>query len=101
MTDRRKFLGAIAALSAGAALPIDESPRRRLLDQLKASIASCSMPLIRMADGLRHARTYLDAWREAYGVGNGTSASLSRFTPGPTPWDCRTRCGRNIDSARR
>src|SRR5881396_3503493 len=36
MTDRRKFLGAIAALSAGAALPLDEGPASDAwLDQLK------------------------------------------------------------------
>ena len=74
MTDRRKFLGAIAALSAGAALPIDESPAPPVsdawLDQLKGKHRQLfDAPDPDGGTVLRHARTYLDAWREAYGVG--------------------------------
>jgi len=75
MTDRRGFVSAIAALSVGAALgpppaPQAESPASDAwLDRLKGKhrqLFDAPEP-----DGgavLRHARNYLDTWREAYGV---------------------------------
>src|SRR6267378_5097149 len=75
MTDRRGFITAIAALSAGATLGTaaesSASPASDAwLDQLKGKhrqLFDAPDP-----DGgtiLRHVRNYLDAWREAYGVG--------------------------------
>ena len=80
MTDRRGFLSAVALLGAGAALAPDgavrpppassASPSDAWLDQLKGKhrqLFDAPDP-----DGgtiLRHVRTYLDTWQEAYGVG--------------------------------
>ena len=73
MTDRREFLGAVAALSAGAALRIDDSPAPASdawLDQLKGKHRQLfDAPDPDGGTVLRHVRNYLDAWREAYGVG--------------------------------
>ena len=76
MSDRREFLGAIAALSAGAALRIDDSPAPPApasdawLDQLKGKHRQLfDAPDPDGGTVLRHVRNYLDAWREAYGVG--------------------------------
>ena len=75
MTDRRSFITAMAALSAGASLataaePSSKSPATDAwLDQLKGKhkqLFDAPDP-----DGgtlLRHARGYLDGWRDAYGV---------------------------------
>ena len=78
-TDRRAFLGTIAALSAGAALRIDDSPASpstpapasdAWLDQLKGKHRQLfDAPDPDGGTVLRHVRNYLDAWREAYGVG--------------------------------
>lgn len=77
MTDRRSFITAMAALSAGASLapaaePLPKSPSPASdawLDQLKGKhkqLFDAPDP-----DGgtlLRHSRGYLDVWRDAYGV---------------------------------
>jgi len=75
MTDRRSFITAMAALSAGATLasgaePSPQSPAPDAwLDKLKGrhkQLFDAPDP-----DGgtlLRHARGYLDVWRDAYGV---------------------------------
>ena len=77
MTDRRSFITAMAAPSAGASLPAgaEQSPKSpppasdAWLDQLKGKhkqLFDAPDP-----DGgtlLRHARGYLDVWRDAYGV---------------------------------
>ncbi|MGH7522109.1 MAG: hypothetical protein ACREMI_12620 [Gemmatimonadales bacterium] len=78
-TDRRAFLGTVAALSTGAMLPDHTFPlsgtergsggEDAWLDQLKGKhrqLFDAPDP-----DGgtiLRHVRTYLDVWRSAYGV---------------------------------
>src|SRR5215470_12428465 len=78
-TDRRTFLGTLATLSAGVALapegvvpPLLAQPASDAwLDQLKGKhrqLFDAPDP-----DGgtiLRHVRTYLDTWQEAYGVGD-------------------------------
>jgi len=73
MTDRREFLGTIAAMSAGAALRIDDSPAPASdawLDQLKGKHRQLfDAPDPDGGTVLRHVRNYLDTWREAYGVG--------------------------------
>jgi intracellular sulfur oxidation DsrE/DsrF family protein len=71
MTDRRAFLGTIAALSAGSALRIDDTPASDAwLDQLKGKHRQLfDAPDPDGGTVLRHVRNYLDTWREAYGVG--------------------------------
>ncbi len=71
MTDRRAFLGTIAALSAGSALRIDHTPASDAwLDQLKGKHRQLfDAPDPDGGTVLRHVRNYLDTWREAYGVG--------------------------------
>jgi hypothetical protein len=71
MTDRREFLGTIAALSAGAALRIDHvSASDAWLDRLKGKHRQLfDAPDPDGGTVLRHVRNYLDTWREAYGVG--------------------------------
>ncbi len=78
-TDRRSFLGTLAALSTGAALApevtgqpvLDKSASDAWLDQLKGKhrqLFDAPDP-----DGgtiLRHVRNYLDTWQEAYSVGD-------------------------------
>ena len=76
MTDRRSFITAMAALSAGATLATAEPaqspkapPQDAWLDRLKGKhkqLFDAPDP-----DGgtlLRHSRGYLDVWRDAYGV---------------------------------
>jgi len=77
MTDRRSFITAMAALSAGATLAsaAEPAPSRKApptdawLDRLKGKhkqLFDAPDP-----DGgtlLRHSRGYLDVWRDAYGV---------------------------------
>jgi intracellular sulfur oxidation DsrE/DsrF family protein len=70
MTDRRAFLGAVGTLSAGAILHIEGgSAADAWLDPLKGKhrlLFDAPEP-----DGgtvLRHARAYLDVWRDAYRV---------------------------------
>jgi intracellular sulfur oxidation DsrE/DsrF family protein len=77
MTDRRRFITAMAALSAGASLAAAAEPaqspkappRDAWLDKLKGKhkqLFDAPDP-----DGgtlLRHSRGYLDVWRDAYGV---------------------------------
>jgi len=76
MTDRREFLGAVAALSAGAALRFDDSlpPPAPASDAWLEQLKGKHRQLFDAPDPdggtvLRHVRNYLDAWREAYGVG--------------------------------
>lgn len=77
-TDRRTFLSAVAALSAGAALGPDvamrplpaDSASDDWLDQLKGKHRQLfDAPDPDGGTVLRHVRNYLDTWREAYGVG--------------------------------
>lgn len=71
MPDRRAFIGAVAALSAGIAVPsvhettIDDA----WLDPLKGKHRLLfDVPEPDGGTALRHARNYLDVWRDAYGV---------------------------------
>jgi hypothetical protein len=77
-TDRRGFVGAVAALSAGLALRAD-APVQRLfvaqqpsddwLDHLKGKHRQLfDVPEPEGGTALRHLRNYLDAWRNAFGV---------------------------------
>ena len=64
MTDRRSFLGTIAALSAASALDTDA-----WLGQLKGKHRQLfDAPDPDGGTVLRHVRSYLDIWRDAYGV---------------------------------
>lgn len=84
-TDRRGFVGAVAALGAGVALPRDARVRQHFLDEglVALEIPASDAWLKQLAgkhrqlfdapdpDGgtvLRHVRNYLDTWREAYWV---------------------------------
>jgi intracellular sulfur oxidation DsrE/DsrF family protein len=80
-TDRRSFLGTVAALSAGTMLRVSEdgSPLARRergaggedpwLDQMKGKHRQLfDAPEPDGGTVLRHVRSYLDVWREAYGV---------------------------------
>jgi intracellular sulfur oxidation DsrE/DsrF family protein len=74
MSDRRAFLGAVATLSAGAVLRIDgggtsPSPSDAWLDRLKGKHRQLfDVPEPDGGAVLRHARAYLDVWRDTYGV---------------------------------
>src|SRR6516162_4028845 len=85
MIDRRGFLGGVAVLGAGAAIPAAGGVGRHLfglaplepagpasdewLDQLKAKHRQLfDAPEPDGGTVLRHTRNYLDTWREAYGV---------------------------------
>jgi intracellular sulfur oxidation DsrE/DsrF family protein len=74
MTDRRGFVSAIAALSVGAALDphaavAEVSASDAWLDRLKGKHRQLfDAPEPEGGLVLRHARNYLDTWREAYGV---------------------------------
>lgn len=73
MLDRREFVSAVAALSAGAALgrssATDVSASDAWLDQLKGKHRQLfDAPDPDGGTVLRHVRNYLDVWREAYGV---------------------------------
>jgi intracellular sulfur oxidation DsrE/DsrF family protein len=77
--DRRTFLSAVAALSAGAVLGPDvavrplaaDSASDAWLDQLKGKHRQLfDAPDPDGGTVLRHVRTYLDTWQEAYGVGD-------------------------------
>ena len=64
MTDRRSFLSAVAALTAVSALDSDA-----WLRQLKGKHRQLfDVPDPDGGTVLRHVRSYLDIWREAYGV---------------------------------
>src|SRR5215469_1605027 len=79
--DRRGFLGGVAVLGAGAALPATTDIARHFfapagpasddwLDQLKAKHRQLfDAPDPDGGTVLRHTRNYLDTWREAYNVG--------------------------------
>ena len=64
MTDRRSFLSAVAALTAVSAIDSDA-----WLGQLKGKHRQLfDVPEPDGGTVLRHVRSYLDIWREAYGV---------------------------------
>ncbi len=77
-TDRRGFVGAVATLGAGLALPSDARVRRLFaaqqpsdawLDHLKGKHRQLfDVPEPEGGTALRHLRNYLDAWRNAFGV---------------------------------
>jgi len=83
-TDRRRFVGAVAALGAGTALTPDGSVRLFFASARAASPGRSSDEWLDQLKGkhrllfdapepdggtvLRHIRTYLDTWREAYDV---------------------------------
>jgi intracellular sulfur oxidation DsrE/DsrF family protein len=69
-TDRRSFLGTVAALSAGTMLRVPEdAPSDSWLDQMKGKHRQLfDAPEPDGGTVLRHVRSYLDVWREAYGV---------------------------------
>jgi len=76
---RRGFVGAIATLGAGMALGagsgvhpllVDQQPSDAWLDRLKGKHRQLfDVPDPEGGTVLRHVRNYLDAWRDAYGVG--------------------------------
>jgi intracellular sulfur oxidation DsrE/DsrF family protein len=78
-TDRRGFVGAVAALGAGLAVGADtrvprffapQQPSDAWLDQLKGKHRQLfDVPEPEGGTVLRHVRNYLDAWRNAFGVG--------------------------------
>src|SRR5438132_668043 len=73
MLDRRGFVSALAALSAGAALGkksvADVSPSDAWLDRLKGKHRQLfDAPDPDGGTVLRHVRNYLDVWRDTYGV---------------------------------
>ena len=74
MTDRRAFIGSVAAFGAGGLLP-PELARAEVktsdpwLDQLKGKHRQLfDAPEPDGGTVLRHSRGYLDVWRDAYGV---------------------------------
>ena len=83
-TDRRGFVGAVAALGAGVALGPDthvqrlfvaeppagaQDPSDAWLDRLKGTHRQLfDVPEPEGGTMLRHVRNYLDAWRDTYGV---------------------------------
>ena len=92
MTDRRGFITAIAALSAGAtlappSLPAAESTASDAwLDRLKGKHRQLfDAPDPDGGTVLRHTRTYLDGWREAYGVGERDVSVIVTFYARTTP----------------
>jgi len=85
-TDRRRFVGAIATLGAGVALGPDTRVHRLFVAQQPAGAAIAAsdawldhlkgkhrqlfdVPEPEGGTALRHLRNYLDAWRDAFGVG--------------------------------
>jgi len=69
-TDRRAFLGTVAALGAGAMLRLPQNRASDAwLDQLKGKHRQLfDAPDPDGGTVLRHVRSYLDVWRDAYGV---------------------------------
>src|SRR2546426_10002950 len=84
-TDRRGFVGAVAALGAGVALGANTRVQRLFVAQQPtgAPVATSDawlehlkgrhrqlfdVPEPEGGTALRHVRNYLDAWRDAYGV---------------------------------
>ena len=75
MTDRRSFITAMAALGAGASLATAAEPTQQApasdawLDKLQGQHKQLfDAPDPEGGTLLRHARGYLDVWRDAYGV---------------------------------
>jgi intracellular sulfur oxidation DsrE/DsrF family protein len=69
MTDRRTFLSTVAALSAVASLDAQTSASDTWLDRLKGKHRQLfDAPDPDGGTVLRHTRSYLDTWRDAYGV---------------------------------
>src|SRR2546426_7352756 len=75
-TDRRGFVGAVASMGAGLALGADARAQQSAsasdawLDQLKGKHRQLfDVPEPEGGTALRHLRNYLDAWRDAFGVG--------------------------------
>ncbi|OLC87504.1 MAG: hypothetical protein AUI86_06545 [Gemmatimonadetes bacterium 13_1_40CM_3_66_12] len=75
-TDRRGFVGAVASMGAGLALGADARAQQSAsasdawLDQLKGKHRQLfDVPEPEGGTALRHLRNYLDAWRNAFGVG--------------------------------
>jgi intracellular sulfur oxidation DsrE/DsrF family protein len=69
--DRRTFLSTVAALSAGTMLRVPENAggEDAWLDQMKGKHRQLfDAPEPDGGTVLRHVRSYLDVWREAYGV---------------------------------
>src|SRR5213594_4778036 len=75
-TDRREFVGTVAALGAGAVLgthrslePLQVPAADAWLERLKGRHRQLfDVPEPEGGTALRHVRNYLDAWRDAYGV---------------------------------
>ena len=69
MTDRRTFLGTVAALSAMPALDSPSAASDAWLSQLKGKHRQLfDVPEPDGGTVLRHVRSYFDIWRDAYGV---------------------------------
>jgi hypothetical protein len=88
MTDRRGFITAIAALSAGATLApaAESSTSDAWLDQLKGKHRQLfDAPDPDGGTVLRHTRNYLDGWREAYGVAERDVSVVVTFYARTTP----------------
>ncbi|HEV2672046.1 MAG TPA: twin-arginine translocation signal domain-containing protein, partial [Gemmatimonadales bacterium] len=98
MSDRRGFVGTVAALGAGAVLrpfstselAVSPSPTPASdawLDQLKGKHRHLfDVPEPDGGTGLRHVRTYLDAWREAFGVAERDVSVVVTLYARTTPW---------------
>jgi hypothetical protein len=96
MTDRRAFLTAVTALSAGAVLRTDGTmPSLRTpatsdawLEQLKGKHRQLfDAPDPDGGTVLRHARGYLDVWRDAYGVPERDITSSQLYAHDLSAWD--------------
>ena len=83
-TDRRRFVGAVATLGAGLAVGTDTRVQRLFVPQQPATVVGSDgwldllkgkhrqlfdVPEPEGGTALRHLRNYLDAWRNAFGVG--------------------------------
>ncbi len=93
-TDRREFVGAVAALGAGAVLgthrslePLQVPAADAWLERLKGKHRHLfDVPEPEGGTGLRHVRNYLDAWREAFGVADKDVSVVVTLYARTTPW---------------
>jgi len=91
-TDRRGFVGAIAALGLQQVVSSDyatqaPSPTDAWLDQAKGKHRLLfDVPEPDGGTGLRHVRGYLDTWREAYGVPERDVNAVMTLYARTTPW---------------
>ncbi len=103
ITDRRRFVGAVATLGAGVALGADTRVHRLFVAQQPAGAAIAAsdawldhlkgrhrqlfdVPEPEGGTALRHLRNYLDAWRDAFGVGERDVSVVVTLYARTTPW---------------